>query len=276
MRKLMMIWVVAAAGALAMGGCPGAGPNAFQTFTEVFGTTLGDDDDGSGSGGGADDGDAESFRRVMSLTVANVHPFAELNVSMMAWVLPSSLRTADQQDALLRNGYVQLSRETAVGEAFRLPAGTFVYNGPGTAGSTPILLEPTRVQQDDGTGVVDPTQATTRVFNIIAPDAILLFQQPPVSCESVAFSFTIEGDPLSSEFAGLNIFAGPESEFSGLKSLNYVEGYQCFPLRPGYFLRQGGGQLEPNEFRENQDLRVDFSPIPSAEGYFATVTLIDS
>ncbi|MBU0617164.1 MAG: hypothetical protein KKI02_05570, partial [Planctomycetes bacterium] len=223
---------------------------------------------GGGAAGAALDGE---FRRLMTVTLANQHPMAELNTSFLAWVSPSSIRSGEQQDELLENGYIQLDYEIQLGSAFTLVPGTFVYGGAGTAGATTVRLPPTR--QDIEGGAPDPSLAVERTFSVITPDAILVFSQPPVSCESVAFYFTIDGDPLTSEpLTGVgDVFAGPTSTQAGLKTLAQIDAYQCDPFRPGLFLRIGGGALPDNEFFEGQDIRIDFSPLPNPEGYFGVV-----
>lgn len=266
---LISVWLLV----MGVGGCvgqPSEARNPFLTVTEAFGVSLFGDEDGDAAAG--TELEAE-FRQVMTVTLANNHPTAELNTSFAAWVSPSSIRSGEQQDALLGSGYVQLNRQVQLGTAFTLPPGTFVYNGPGVAGATSVRLQPTRAEGD----TIDTTLATIREFELITPDVILVFSQPPVSCDCVAFFFTVDGDPLTSEGVSAvgNIFAGPTTEQGGLKTLAQVDAYQCDPFRPGLFLRQGGGGALPeNEFFEGQDIRIDFSPVADAGGYFGVVTKI--
>lgn len=258
-----------------LSGCPGQigdERNPFLTATESYGAALfgaGEEDGGGAAGAALDVG----FRRLMTVTLANHHPTAELNTSFMAWVSPGSIRSGEQQDELLENGYIQLDYVVRLGSAFTLVPGTFVYGGAGTAGATTVRLLPARQDVDEG-GALDPSLAVERTFSVITPDAILVFSHPPVSCESVAFYFTIDGDPLTSEplSAVGDIFAGPTSTQAGLKTLSQIDAYQCDPFRPGLFLRTGGGALPDNEFFEGQDIRIDFSPLPNPEGYFGVVT----
>jgi hypothetical protein len=260
-----------------MAGCPAEtlGPNAFLTFTEAFGASaFNQSDEDLGAGGGV--AAQAAFRQQMTFTLANNHPDADLNVSVIAWISPSSIRSADQQDELLDSGFVQLTREVRIGDALILVPGTFVLNGPGVGGATAVTLP--------GTGAEDATigsAATTRSFTFVTPDGILFFSQPPVSCESVAFFYSVDGDALGSTglFNGQStgsgvsdIFPGPDSPFSGAKTLNQVDAYECSPFRPGLFLRIGGGQLADNEYQEGQDIQVDFSQFADAAGDFAFVT----
>lgn len=266
---LISMWLLVAG----VSGCTGqmSARNPFLTMTEAFGVSLFTEEDGEAAAAGAEL--EAAFRQMMTVTLANNHPTAELNTSFAAWVSPSSIRSGEQQDALITNGYVQLDREVRLGTAFTLTPGTFVYNGPGAAGATSVRLQPTRVEED----TLDTALATIREFEIITPDAILVFSEPPVSCDCVAFFFTVDGDPLTSEgLSGVsNIFAGPTSPFGGLKTLAQVDAYQCDPFRPGLFVRlSGGGALPENEFFEGQGIRIDFSPVPNEAGFFAVVTKI--
>lgn len=263
------------AGLVSLAGCVGQSGderNAFLTFTENFGTTTARDTDNNG--GGAPGSSAnQAFRREMTLTFANLHPDADLEFSFIAWVLPNSIRNADQQDVLFRANFVQIGSTINIGRALTLPPGTFVFNGPGVAGATSVRLTATGAANN----TVDPTAAQTRDFDLVTPDGILFFSQPPVSCESVAFFFSRDGVPLNSEgqtgTSGVgDIFAGPTSSFSGQKTLAQVNAYQCDPFRPGLFLKIGGGALADNEYFESQNIRVEFSPTADNNGFFAVVT----
>ena len=292
MRAIMTVAIILTL--TSMAGCPGAATsqkNPFTTAAEAYGASMfgASDDDDMRSGGTTLDTD---FRQLMSLTIANRHPEAELNVSFAAWVSPSNIRSGDQQDALLANGYYQLDEEVRIGSVHTLVPGTFVYGGSGMGGTTSLRLAPTRATTQDDTGdtgddaaddtgdedttdeaVVNVSQSVERAFELITPDVILVFSHPPVSCDSVAFYFTVDGDPLTSEgISGTsNIFAGASSQASGLKTLAQIDVYECDPFMPGLFLRQGGGALSDNEYFEGQDVRFDFSPIPTVAGYFCQV-----
>jgi hypothetical protein len=242
----------------------GSARNPFTTLIEVFGaSSFAEEEDETGGPGGVA---AEAgFRQTMTVTFANNNGAAELNVSFAAWVNVSSIRTAEQQDALLAGGYVQLTREVQLGTAFTLPPGTFIYSGPGVAGATPVRL---LAAQGDGNG-----QPATAAFDIITPDVILAFSQPPVSCDSVAFFYTVDGeiprDPLP---GGLDVF---EAATGGgpLKTLAQIDVYECEPFRPGVFLRLGGGARMSNELFEGNDVRFDFFAGPDQNGDFAQVTI---
>lgn len=262
----MVRWLVVSAvivGGLLVAACApfASETNPYLTLTETFGPSGGDNaNDNSGGGGGSPI--EEAFRREMVLTFANNNPDATLNVAVIAWVNSGSIRSAEQQDALLRGGYVQLTRETPIGTVFSLPPGTFVLNGPGAAGATAIRLPAAEAA------------VTTQDLTIITPDVVLAYAQPPTSCDSVAFFYTIEGAPIDSPLVpgGLGLFGGATGG-GGAKTLAQVDVYQCDPLRPGLFLKLGGGARLPNEFFEGENVRFDFLDAPTPDGAFATVTI---
>jgi hypothetical protein len=213
----------------------------------------------------------EIFRQKLTLTLVNTHPGAILDTCFIAWVAVSSIRSADQQDALLRNGYVQLTQALDIGTAYALPVGTFVFNGPGTAGATPVRLMAGQALEGEGEGEAEATVAatpTTAAFELVTPDTILVFSQPPVSCDSVAFTFS---DPVTGE-----VLSGPSTlgglRYGGYKTLAQVDVYECSPLRPGLFF-SGSGALRPNEFREGDPITITFQAAPTGAGAFAVVTI---
>jgi hypothetical protein len=227
--------------------------NPFWTVTETYGISAGTETEAPGGGPGAE---AEGeFRRDLTLTLTNNHETANMETSFAAWVNVSSIRSAEQQDALLRGGYVQLNREIRLGTAFTLVPGTFVYNGPGLAGATPVTLACPLTETADRT--------LSREFTLITPDVILMFSQPPVSCDSTAFIFDSVLVPGEETVTG----AG------GFKTLAQVDVYQCEPLRPGLFFRSGGGAKQPNEFYEGDSILFEFNEAPDAGGNFAIVTI---
>lgn len=249
--------------------------NPFMVFAETFGVG-GTDSQGQSGGGGSGATSQVAFRREVTVTFRNNHPSAELNTLFVAWVDISRVRTAEQQDALLAGGYVQLAREVQLGSAFRLPVGTFVYNGGGTAGATSVVLGRAAATQEgdtEGDAQTGPTSTTLDV-TLITPDVILVFSQPPVSCESVAFYYTDGGDPLTATPVG-----GSEAPFSGstgtgpFKSLAQVNVYTCDPFRPGLFLQLTGGSAATNEYFEGDAITFDFNPIANANGDFCLVTI---
>lgn len=242
---------------LLVSGCGlgiGGEKNAFLTLTEELGVSMGAESAGTGTGIGT--AGEEEFRAPMTVTFTNGHLVAELDVSFAAWVYMSSLRTAEQQDALLRGGYVQLNKEIKLGTAFVLPVGTFVYNGSGTAGATPVRLGPVEGEGDDAISV-------SASYTLITPDVFLAFSQPPVSCDNVAFMFI--GD--------LGTVTGPVAGAGGFKTFGQVDVYQCQPLRPGLFLKIGGGAQADNEFFEGSDVLFQFNPTPDANGNYCNVTI---
>jgi len=93
---------------------------------------------------------------------------------------------------------------------------------------------------------------------------VLMFSQPPVSCDSVAFTFS---DPVTDEILGGSSGAG-----GGFKTLAQVQTYECSPLKPGLFFTSAGGARDPNEFREGEPLTFTFQPLATG-GDFALVTI---
>ena len=268
------VLVLAALACASLSGCIGQSAdtrNPFVTATEQFGNVSSGADGADGGGSGvAVEG---QFRSSMTLTLANNHPFAELNTSFIAWVSPSSIGGQEDEDDLLRGGYVMLDAQIQVGSSLLLVPGTFVYNGPGVGGATAVRLDPARAEiGDDGSFTLDPSLAVTEEFGLITPDGILVYSQPPVSCENVAFFYTVDGDPLTSGYISTvgSVFAGPENA-GGLKTLAQVDAYQCDPFKPGLFLRVGGGSRNDNEYFEGEDIRFDFYPA-SVNGWFAEVS----
>jgi len=246
--------------------------NPFLTATETYGASLLLLEEEEGAGRGAE---VEApFREPMTVTLANNNPQADVQVRLAAWVNVGSVRTAEQQDELLASGYVQLSRELRIGTAFTLPAGTYVYNGPGEAGATLVFLP-------RASGETDAPVASTESFTLITPDAVLAFYEPPVSCDSKAFVFTDSGFPLDAESvpggARGHMFEGATGR-GDAKTLAQVDVYQCDPLRPGLFFRgslteEERRQARGNTYEEGEDVRFDFNPTPDANGDFAIVTI---
>jgi hypothetical protein len=252
----------------ALAGCigqPTGERSAFLTAAETFGAGMFPDaeEDGPGAGAAAE----ADFRQELTVTLANNSSAADVDVSFAAWVNVSSVRSGGQQDALIAGGYVQLTREVRLGSAFTLPPGTYVFNGPGTAGATAVRVGRA---QGDTAGV-----ATTLDFALITPDVVLVFSEPPTSCENKAFEFTDNGLPLDPQTVpgtvGM-VFEGATGA-GPVKTLAQVDVYECQPLKPGLFLKLGGGAREPNEFFEGQNIRFDFNVNPDANGNCAVVTI---
>jgi hypothetical protein len=267
MRTVTMRMAIAAAGGLGLlAACtPAPVPNPYLTLTEnVLGVTVGNNSNtNSGTGGGGVDAGVR-FRANQTITLINAEdpfpgftPGPDLNVSMVAWINVSSLRSAEQQDLLLSNNYVQLPREVRIG-IITLPPGTFVYNGSGVAGATHFKIPP----------------GGTESLSIVTPDRILLFSAPPVSCEDPAFYFTTNDEIVRSPQNGIREGA---VRSHGVKTLAQIDAYQCDPLNPGLFLRTGGGSLAPNEYREGDAISVSFLlNVPLVAGDFppaANVTI---
>ncbi len=279
--RTLVIITLASCLAGCLGGCPqlsSAERVPFLKFAETFGIggPLDESAETAASGSSAE----LTFRQRQTLRLQNWNNRHILECWFVAWVEVSSVRTAEQEDALLRDGYVPLADEIKLGTAFTLPVGTFVYGGPGTAGATQVRLRPAgggstaevdadpfgEQQQQEGSGAgtddtgtddgsdggedetVDPTEAS---FRFITPDAILLFGAPPVSCDSIAYVFR---DAATDEIVdGSAVLSG------GNKTLAQINGYQCSPFKPGLFFRNIGGEgvRQPNEYLEGE--RVTFA-----------------
>ena len=268
MRRLRILYSLGLAAALSTAGCvvqlnPLAGPNPFITLAEVFGAgSIGAADT---TDGGTTGTEAESiFRQEMTVTLANNAAEDELNVSLAAWVSPSSIRSREQEDALINNGYSRLTEEVRIGSVFVLPPGTFVWERGGLAGAEAMRILPAT---SAAAGLVGEASRT-----FITPDVILFFQEPPRSCESVAFSFTQDGFPVDDINITIESFQ-PSTGFGGLKTLAQIDAYQCEPLRPGLFLKTGGGARSDNDYFEGQDVRIDFNRVVDDNDIAAFVTI---
>lgn len=264
MKTWAWLLAVVVAGAVLAGcsGAPGSTSNPFLTLSETFGISSGGEDTIDDSAQGA--GVLIPFRLELNVTLTNTHPDADLDTAFVAWVEIGSVRTAEQEDALFRSGYVQLKEEVRLGTAFTLPVGTYVYNGPGVAGMTPVRLGATE----------DSAISPSVQISLVTPDVFLVFSQPPVSCESAAFVFTRDGDPLTAEpVADPDAPFGGATSTGGVKTLAQIDVYQCAPLRPGLFLRVGGLTDNLNEYLEGGTITFAFNPTPDAAGNFAIVTI---
>jgi hypothetical protein len=272
----------------ALGGCSGLYTirNPYLSYTEEYGV-AGTGAQRASSGAAAGAGTEATFRRSLTLRLRNNNPAAELNTTLLCWVSVSSIRSGEQQDALLRDGYVQLTQEQRIGSVFTLPVGTYVYAGGGSGGAMAVFLGPaqgagtsqgTQGQQQGQTtqGSTTTTSTTTTPtvssMTLTTPDVILVFSQPPVSCDGVAFYYTQNGAPLpsSSPGGGTAPFAGSNTT-GGYKTFAQVDVYQCSPLNPGVFLSQGGSGRQQNEYIEGEDVVFDFMPLADANGNFCTV-----
>jgi len=245
------------------GGAPASG-NPFLTLAEMSGGQVGQDRPSGGGGGGGQQAQPVAFRGSINVTFNNNSNY-ELDTSFLAWVAPGSVRTAEQQEELLNSNYVQITEELKLGSAYTLGAGTYVYNGPGAAHATAIHLEPS---QGGEAGTL-----SSMTIQLVAPDALLVFSQPPVSCDSVAFTFSQQGQPLPPVPAGsLGPWNGATNT-GGLKTLAQVNVYQCNPFQPGLFLHNSGGPRQSNGFLETDDVTFDFGLLPDENGYCANVTI---
>lgn len=257
LRGMLIVLVVP----LFLVGCPGEQINPFQTVTDQFGNQA-NRSDGRGGGGGGGASQA-AFRRAMTVTINNNNANGDLELSFVAWVNTSSVRSGDQQDVLIASGFQQITREIRLGSAITLPVGTYVLAGEGTAGAIPIFLR--------RTSAGGPPAAQ---LSLVTPDAMLLFLEPPDSCESVAFEFTLDG--FQAEAVPVPGSAGElfqsSSGAGNRKTLSQFNVYQCDPLRPGLFLRTGGAKQSENEYFEGESVIVDFNAVPDADGNFAIVT----
>lgn len=232
--------------------------NPFVILSEEFGVAPGTEPPETPGAGGGTSLEEKVFRKDLTVSFANNHDEAEVDTSFAAWVNVGSIRSAEQQDALLSGGYVQLTRDIRLGTAFVLPVGTFVYNGPGVAGATAVRLG----CPASATGIPLTSEVT-----LVTPDVFLVFSQPPVSCDSVAFSFR------NLELG--QVVTGPVTGIGGFKTFAQVDVYECDPLRPGLFLKLGGGVREPNEFFEGSEILFEFNKTADGEGNFAIVTITE-
>ncbi len=253
-RRLLSGCGVVLLGLLAACGTPTAGIiNPYLTLANTFGVTPTGVDRETEAGGSVTPAGG-AFRRNVRLLMQNIHSAAQVETFWIAWVEAGSVRSPEQQDDLLRAGYTRLTAPVAIGSVFTLPVGTYVYNGPGLAGATPVRLG------IPGARVGSPTYE----ISLLTPDALLVFSQPPVSCDSVAWRL------LDSRG---NVLPGPVSGPGGFKTLAQVDVYQCEPLRPGLFLRVGGGRPAPNEYLEGDTILFIFSEGADAVGNFAFVRI---
>ena len=207
------------------------------------------------------------FDGTSSIFFHNTFANADVNASFAAWVNVSSIRSADQQDALLASGFVQLTHEVKLGTAHTLPIGTFVFGGSGLAGATKVFLTP--AQGGANATVVAPT---TAAFTMPTPDAILVFVEPPVSCESVAFYYSLDGQPLTAAIGAGGLFGGSTTT-GPFKTMAQMNVYECSPFKPGLFFSQTGSNRQPNQFLEGQDITIDLNPVADANGNFGIVTI---
>jgi hypothetical protein len=271
MRALALTLGLLSAALLA--GCPGLSVderNPFLTATETYGaSSTGGADGGAGGGGTAAE---TAFRETLTITLANNEPDAELNTSLIAWVSPSSVRSGTQQEELLSNGYVQLNREVRLGSAYTLPLGTYVFSlgNLGAGGANVLRIDPASTADED-----DTATATSLTIDMLTPDVILIFSQPPVSCDTPAFYFTLDGLPYDTtpETGSLGAEFGGATSAGATKTLRQFDVYQCDPFQPGLFLRTSGGGRAANEYFEGDDIRIDFVRIPDAEDSAAFVTI---
>ena len=244
------------------------GPNAFLTLAEEFGaesspTAITEPTDTTGGSAGSGTSADAFFRQEMSLTLQNNDTTADLNVSLAAWILPSSLISTAQEDLLINAGFVPTTRLTAIG-TLEIPVGAFVRNGGGFAGTENLSIAPMQAEQ----------------FTIVTPDVLLIYNDLPRSCESVAFEYQIGGEPVPSRLIVPGDSIGGETNNSSLgatnsggrKTLAQIDAYQCTPFMPGLYFRPGGGARSNNEFFEGQGVRVDFNLNVQDNGQAAFVT----
>jgi hypothetical protein len=86
--------------------------------------------------------------------------------------------------------------------------------------------------------------------------------------------YTRQGEPLTATpVDGPTAPYGGATLTGGLKTLAQVDVYQCDPLRPGLFIKLGGGARQPDEYFEGEDVTFDFFDVPDADGKFAHVTI---
>ncbi len=220
---------------------------------------------GGGTTGGVGSGQAVTrFRQDVTVTFVNGAIEEELHFNFLAWVNPSSISTAAQQDELFDSGYVQLTEEVEVGAAFILPVGTFVWSRDDSGLAERFVIPPRaealfpadgdpifRAGEGGESGIADPIEQSV---NFITPDVMLVFLNPPVSCESIAFSFSEQED--------VTLFG----------TLARVDAYECAPFQPGLFLQTSGGQTGANQFFEGDEVRFSFAPAGIRAGRLVAVS----
>jgi hypothetical protein len=69
------------------------------------------------------------------------------------------------------------------------------------------------------------------------------------------------------------VTTGAVTSVGGHKTLAQIDVYQCEPLRPGLFLRIGGGTKAANEYFEGENVLFEFNEGADANGNFANVTI---
>jgi hypothetical protein len=257
--------------ALLTGGCPTNEVNPFLTLFEqeiLAFTPEPDTGDGSGGAGDGEGGGTSAleaaFRDPMTLTFQNNSARGDLEFNLLAWVNTTSIASDEDRDDLFNSNYMELTEEVRIGSVFVLPPGTFVYNGGGANGNLRFRIP--RGTQSGATGggedvVVIPGNADTPVadsLTLASPDGMLIYLDPPVSCDSTAFVFLDDGRPVVSFMGdGFGSFGGAIRD-AGLKPQSLINFTECDPLRPGLFLKTGGGVRAQNEFFEGEDITFDF------------------
>jgi hypothetical protein len=255
MRRIILLSLVSVVPVLGCIGGPTAVVNPYLTYAEEFGFSQSPTGDGTGSGSTTQ----VPFRQPLTITFANRNAGSEfeagrgaefLNTNFIAWVDLSSIRSADQQDALLRDGYVQLARQLKLGSAYSLPVGTFVYSLDNTPRANALRIGP----------------GSQQVVTLISPDVVLVFVDPPTSCESVAFFYTEQDELIPPVPVG-----GPVGPWEGAtagapyKTLAQIDVYECQPFAPGLFINLGASAQQPNEFFEGDDILFEFYRFVNAE-----------
>lgn len=253
MNPRILLTLVAATAAFVV-GCPSSSgeSNPFITLSDQFGIVSGNLDTGDSSSGGQSVD--LPFRQSMTLTLWNQNTDVDIETLFMAWVDLSSIRSTEQEDALIASGYTRLTEEVTLGTVFVLPVGTFVYGGPGAYGATPVELGYAGA----------PVKASVLQYQFVTPDVLLVFDSPPVSCDSIAYKHI---EPRGS------VSTGPSTSVGGFKTFAQIDAYQCYPLQPGLFFKSGGGSRQTNEFFEGASVLFQFSPGFDELGNSAFVTI---
>lgn len=254
-------------------GCPGmltstTGANAignpFATLTDRGLVEANIETEASEISTGAAAGqDADlSFRNNMRINFVNTATDRELSTNFIAWVEPGNVRTETQRDALISSGYIEITNQINLGVAYVLVPGTFVFQGSGGSGLERVILGPTGAGQ-----TVIPSEST---IDLVTPDVLLVYLDPPTSCASTAFRFLDEGDVITEPAGGGGgtdgaIIFGGATNIGPNKTLGQIDAYQCDPFRPGLFFRQGGGLQQGNEFVEGDQITFTFLRFPVDE-----------
>lgn len=209
-----------------------------------------------------------TFRPLLDIVLENNSGAQLVETKIAAWIKESSLPEDEEargvaEGELRGDGWVRQEEDQVFGRV-TIEGPVYVYRrGLATGGATidlKIAAANTNLADlRDSIGVVIVPRLT-----FVTPDGFLLFYDSPDSCESIAFLYTQNGIPLQ----------GPSDFGGGQKVLRQVQGYQCDPFMPGFFLDEGGTR-EANEYAEGDFVNIRFSAGASGDGDFAEVIVLN-